>query len=103
MQSEHNNIGWRFWGRWVLATTIGWSAGIIIAFIVAHLIAPIAYIAIPNETNLVVGLCLGAVVGYMQRRFAPTCTRPADRLTYPVRILFRPRNFHSSLHGFEVD
>ena len=70
MQSEHDNIGWRFWGRWVLATTIGWSVGIITAFIVAHLVAPIVYTAIPHETNLVFGLCLGAVVGYMQRRFA---------------------------------
>ncbi|MCH7812525.1 MAG: hypothetical protein IID40_00760 [Planctomycetes bacterium] len=70
MQTERKNLGWRFWGRWVLATTIGWSVGIIAAFIVAHLIAPIVYIVIPHETNLVVGLCLGAGVGYMQRRFA---------------------------------
>ena len=70
MQSEHNNIGWRVWGRWVLATAIGWSVGIVTAFIAAHLIAPIVYIAIPHETNLVLGLCLGAAVGYMQRRFA---------------------------------
>ena len=71
MQSEHTNIGWRFWRRWVLATTIGWSVGIITAFIVSHLVAPIIYIVIPHETNLVFGLCLGAVVGYVQRRFAP--------------------------------
>lgn len=66
MQSERNNIGWRFWGTWVLATTIGWPIGIITAFIVAHIVN----IVYPKETNLVVGLCLGAVVGYAQRRFA---------------------------------
>ena len=71
MQSQHDHIGWRFWGRWVLVTTIGWVVGIVAAFIVAHLVAPIVYIAIPHDSNLVFGLCLGAVVGYVQRRFAP--------------------------------
>ena len=66
MQSEHEKIGWRFWRTWVLATTIGWPAGIITAFIVAHVVN----LVYPKETNLVFGLCLGAVVGYMQRRFA---------------------------------
>ena len=71
MPSEQDKIGWRFWGRWVLVTTIGWTVGNILAFIVAHLVAPIVSIAIPHETNLVVGVCLGAVVGYAQRRYAP--------------------------------
>ena len=66
MQSQRNDIGWRFWHSWVLATAIGWAVGIITAFIVAHLVN----IVYPKETNLVVGLCLGAVVGYMQKRFA---------------------------------
>ena len=57
MQSERNEIGWRFWGRWVFATTIGWPVGIIAAFVVAHLIEPIVSLAIPHETNLVFGMC----------------------------------------------
>lgn len=71
MQSAHNHIGWRFWRRWVLATTIGWVVGIVAAFIAAHLVVQIVYPVLGYESNLVVGLCLGAVVGYVQRRFAP--------------------------------
>ena len=66
VQSEHEKIGWRFWRTWVLATTIGWPVGIITAFIAAEVVN----LVYPKETNLVFGLCLGAVVGYMQRRFA---------------------------------
>lgn len=86
MQSEHNNIGLRFWGRWVLATTIGWLIGIIAAFIVAHLVAPIVYIVIPHETNLVFGLCLGAVVGYVPRRYAPNPITASGRWVLSTTI-----------------
>ena len=46
MQSERNNIGWRFWGAWVMATTIAWPVGIITAFVVAHIVN----IVYPKET-----------------------------------------------------
>ena len=86
MQSERKNIGWRLWGRWVLATTIGWAVGSIAAFIVAHLVAPIVHIVIPHETNLVFGLCLGAVVGIVQRRFAPNPITASGRWVLSTSI-----------------
>ncbi len=66
MQSKSNDIGWRFWGTWVMATTIGWPIGIMTALLAAHIVN----VVYPKETNLVVGLFLGAAVGYVQRRFA---------------------------------
>jgi hypothetical protein len=57
MQEVQTKLGWRFWGNWVLATTIGWPIGVVGAFILAHIV----YMVYPKETNLVLGLCLGAV------------------------------------------
>lgn len=46
-----------------MVTSIAWLVGIIGSIIVAHIVN----IIYPKETNLVVGLCVGAVVGYSQR------------------------------------
>ena len=53
----------RFLGRWVLASSIGWPVGIIVAIVLSYAVVNIFY---PKETNLIVGLCLGAVVGLSQ-------------------------------------
>jgi len=53
----------QFWGRMVLVTGIAWPAGIILAIFFSYAVVNLFY---PKETNLIVGLCLGAVVGYSQ-------------------------------------
>jgi len=52
----------RFFGRWVLATGLAWPVGLIVAIVVAQLVN----LVYARETNLVVGLCLGAVIGVAQ-------------------------------------
>ena len=51
-------------GRWVLANIIAWPVGIIIAIVLSYTIVNLFY---PEETNLIVGICLGAVVAYSQQ------------------------------------
>jgi len=63
MNPESNQLEKAFLGKWILVTSIAWPVGIIGSFIVAHIVN----IIYPKETNLVVGLCVGAVVGYSQR------------------------------------
>lgn len=53
----------QFLGRFVLATGIAWPVGIILAIVLSYAVVNQFY---PKETNLIVGLCLGAVVGYSQ-------------------------------------
>ncbi len=73
MTVERTQIGWGFWTRWLLATTVGWPVGVIGGFILAH----IANIAYPRETNLMLGIGLGAGVGYMQWRVLRQRLSPA--------------------------
>jgi len=51
-----------FLWKWVLFTLIAFPVGAVISIITAYLVN----IIYPRETNLVVGLCLGAAVGYAQ-------------------------------------
>lgn len=53
----------QFLGRLVLVTGIAWPVGIILAIVLSYAVVNQFY---PKETNLIVGLCLGAVVGYSQ-------------------------------------
>ncbi|MFA6598142.1 MAG: hypothetical protein WCS69_10495 [Ignavibacteriaceae bacterium] len=53
----------QFLGRLVLATGIAWPVGIILAIVLSYAVVNQFY---PKETNLIVGLCLGALVGYSQ-------------------------------------
>jgi len=53
----------KFLGRLVLATGIAWPVGIILAIVLSYAVVNQFY---PKETNLIVGICLGAVVGYSQ-------------------------------------
>jgi uncharacterized membrane protein len=63
MDSQVQPASWSFWGRWLVATFIGWVAGIIIAIVLSYLVVNLFH---PKETNLIVGLVLGAVVGLTQ-------------------------------------
>ena len=54
---------WNLLGRWFLATFLGWFIGIILAIVLSYAIVNLFY---PEETNLIVGLVLGAVVGGAQ-------------------------------------
>jgi hypothetical protein len=63
MDSERQNISWALWGRWLLATVIGWGVGIIFAIVLSYAVVNLFH---PEETNLIVGLCVGAGVGSAQ-------------------------------------
>ena len=52
-----------FLGKWVLANGISWLLGIIVAIVLSYGIVNLFY---PEDTNLVVGLCLGTIVTYSQ-------------------------------------
>lgn len=53
-----------FLRHWVLATSLGWILGFIAAFAAAYLVNLFA----ANESNLLVGLCIGAMIGAAQQR-----------------------------------
>jgi len=50
--------------EWIGATVIGWFIGIVSAIILSYLVINPIY---PKETNLIVGLCIGAAVGLSQK------------------------------------
>lgn len=49
--------------QWLVANTIAWILGLLLAIILSHLIVNIFH---PEETNLIVGLCLGFSLGFAQ-------------------------------------
>lgn len=55
--------GWRTLAWWVLATALAWPVGLLGSIVVAYAVN----VVYPKETNLVVGLVLGAVVGAAQQ------------------------------------
>jgi hypothetical protein len=62
MESERGPTQKSLLTKWVVSSTVGWTIGLLGSIIVAHLVNLIY----PKETNLVVGLCVGGVVGYAQ-------------------------------------
>ena len=62
MSPESNQIETHFLRKWIIATGIAWPVGMIVSIIVAYIVN----IIYPKETNLVVGLVTGAIVGYSQ-------------------------------------
>lgn len=52
-----------FLARWVVATAIGWVGGIFVAIILSDLVVNLFY---HEETNLIVGLCMGGTVAALQ-------------------------------------
>lgn len=64
MTTKASDVGWGFWIRWVIATIIGWVVGTCAAIMLSHLVVNLVY---PKETNLIVGLCLGAAVSLSQK------------------------------------
>jgi len=64
MSMQTSDVGWGIWIRWVVATIIGWLAGTFAAIILSYLVVNLVY---PKETNLIVGLCVGAAVGLSQK------------------------------------
>ena len=63
-----NTLKWpedkKFVLEWIGATVIGWFIGIVSAIILSYLVINPIY---PKETNLIVGLCIGAAVGLSQK------------------------------------
>ena len=64
MSTQTSDVGLGFWIRWVVATIIGWVVGMFAAIVLSYLVVNLVY---PKETNLIVGLCLGAAVGLSQK------------------------------------
>ena len=63
MDSREQNVGWALWGRWLLATVIGWVVGIVVAIVLSYTVVNRFH---PEETNLIVGFCVAAAVGAAQ-------------------------------------
>jgi hypothetical protein len=76
MDPRPRDTSWGFFGRWLLGTTIGWFVGILLAIGLSYAIVGLFY---PEESNLIVGLVLGAAVGLAQviavRRLLPLTQR----------------------------
>jgi len=49
--------------NWLIANTIAWPLGLLLAIIFSYLIVNIFH---PEETNLIVGLCAGITIGFAQ-------------------------------------
>ena len=64
METLRGRDMWEFWGRWVIATFIGWVGGFILAIVLSYSVVNFFY---PKETNLIVGACLGGTVSFSQR------------------------------------
>ena len=62
MNPESDKFERTFLRKWIVATSSAWVGGLLGSIIVAHIVN----IIYPKETNLVVGLCIGAAVGYAQ-------------------------------------
>ncbi|UCH11541.1 MAG: serine/threonine protein kinase [Fidelibacterota bacterium] len=63
MNSRIKHIEAGFLVKWVLATGIGWPVGFIVAIVLSYTVVHLLY---PKETNLILGLCLGGVIGFSQ-------------------------------------
>lgn len=63
MKNESHKLERKFLGNWILANGIGWVVGSIGAFVLSAFVVNIFY---EKETNLIVGLCVGASIGYAQ-------------------------------------
>ena len=63
MNNDYKQLEKKFLLNWVTANGIGWPLGFISAIILSNLIVNIFY---HKETNLILGLCIGASVGYAQ-------------------------------------
>lgn len=64
MLPEARDVGRGLWWRWLIGTFIGWVVGVVVAIVLSYLIVNLFY---PKETNLIVGLCMGAGVALAQK------------------------------------
>ena len=62
-RSPVSEVGWSFLGRWLIATAVGSIVGLLGAIVLSDLVVNLVY---PKETNLIVGICTGAAVGFFQ-------------------------------------
>ena len=63
MSSGGRNPGWGLWARWFLATVIGYFVGVVVAIVLSYTIVNLFH---PEGTNLIVGLGVGAGIGFAQ-------------------------------------
>lgn len=76
MQTEHSQIGWAFWWRWLLSNTVGWITGFLLGFILAGILGPILFGTeenpegagmLPDVVSIIwLGASLGVMVGLFQ-------------------------------------
>ena len=75
MDSATNVFRREFLVSWVIATGIGWPLALVPTFILAHIVN----IVYPRETNLVLGLGYGAIIGLAQwivmKKFIPVSSK----------------------------
>jgi hypothetical protein len=69
MDAQVRDATWDLWGRWLLATLVGWFVGIIAAIAIMHNVYDIGDLFYRQETDLIVvivGLVPGAGIGLAQ-------------------------------------
>ena len=52
-----------FYKKWLIANFAGWFIGVISTFVLSYFVVNLFY---PKETNVILGFCIGAGVGYAQ-------------------------------------
>jgi len=63
MEQQVRDGRWGLFGRWFLGTLIGWLVGALIAIGLSYAVVGLFF---ADETNLIVGLVMGAIVGLAQ-------------------------------------
>lgn len=63
MNSIKNNPNLKLIMTWIVAHTIAWPLGVLLAIILSHLIVNIFH---PEETNLIIGFSVGITIGFAQ-------------------------------------
>ena len=63
MSSGGRNPGWGLWARWFLVTFVGYFVGVAVAIVLANTIVSLFF---PGGGNLILGLCVGAGIGFAQ-------------------------------------
>jgi len=68
MPVDGGQVGWKFWRRWALASSVAWFAGLLLGFVAASASEPVLGID-PLQGMLayfILGVCPGAGVGVAQ-------------------------------------
>lgn len=87
MHATARSSVWWFLGRWSAATIAGFIVGMFGAIVLSYMVVNLFY---PKETNLIVGLCVGAAVGAGQIVAARPWFRLAKSWIWGAALIMGP-------------